>query len=89
MEQWAEANCMKFNKEKLLRSGDDNSRKCDKLGAEWLENGPVEKDLGVLNMSQLRPGGQEDQWHPGFCQKQHGHQGRDSTPLPMTGAATP
>ncbi|GAB0178410.1 mitochondrial enolase superfamily member 1 [Grus japonensis] len=50
LERWARANHMKFNKakHKVLHVGRCNHKNNYRLGREWIESSPEEKDLWVL-----------------------------------------
>jgi len=61
LENWARVKLMKFNKAKgkVLHMGQDNPKHSYRLGGEWTERSPEEKDLRVLvdeklNMTQQR-----------------------------------
>jgi len=60
LESWACANLVKFNKNKCkaLHICQGNPKHKYRLGKEWLESSPKEKDLGVLVDKKLNVAGQ-------------------------------
>lgn len=84
----AEANGRRVNKAKcqVLSCGHRNPSQCSRLGTEWLESGPAEKDMGVLAGQEWGNMSQKGQWHHSLYQQQCGqqHYGRDLPPILST-----
>jgi len=88
---------MKFNKTKckVLHIGQGNPKHKYRLGREWIERSPREKELRVLVDAELNmtvcARSPEGQPYPGLHQKQRGQQveGGDSAPLFCSGETPP
>ncbi|GAB0201659.1 triadin [Grus japonensis] len=99
LERWSRANRMKFNKAKckILHVGQRNPKHDYRLGEEWIESSPEEKDLGALvheklNMSwQCALAAQKAQPCPGLHPKRCDQQveGGDPAPLLRSGETPP
>ncbi|GAB0192417.1 cAMP-dependent protein kinase inhibitor alpha [Grus japonensis] len=89
LERWACAKLMKFNKAKckVLHMGQGNPKHNPRLGGEWIESSPEEKDLRVLAGDQHEPTmhacSPESQMGPGLHQKKCGQQVKGGEPAPL------
>ncbi|GAB0192528.1 mitochondrial enolase superfamily member 1 [Grus japonensis] len=94
-ERWARANHVKFNKAKckVLHVGWHNPKHDCRLGKEWIESSPEEKDLGVLIDEKLAvcACSPESQLCPGLHQERCDQQveGGDPAPLLHSGETPP
>ncbi|GAB0192529.1 cAMP-dependent protein kinase inhibitor alpha [Grus japonensis] len=95
LERWARANHVKFNKAKckVLHVGRRNPKHDYRLGKEWIESSPEEKDLGVLIDEKLAvcACSPESQLCPGLHQERCDQQveGGDPAPLLHSGETPP
>ncbi|GAB0185914.1 triadin [Grus japonensis] len=90
LERWARANRMKFNKAKckVLHVGWHNPKHNYRLGREWMESSPEQKDLGVLideklNMSRNHACSPGSQPCPGLRQKRCDQRVEGGDPAPL------
>ncbi|GAB0178838.1 P protein [Grus japonensis] len=81
LEEWANKNLMKFNKEKceVLHMGKHNLGVQHRLGSTWQESSSVKRDLGVLvdnklNISEQCCSSKESQQDAGLHQQGHSQQ---------------
>ncbi|GAB0182672.1 cAMP-dependent protein kinase inhibitor alpha [Grus japonensis] len=87
LERWARVNLMKFNKAKckVLCMIQGNPKHDYRLGEEWIESSPKEKDLGVLVDEKLAmcACSPESQLCPGLHQKKSDQQVEGGDPAPL------
>ncbi|GAB0185860.1 triadin [Grus japonensis] len=97
LERWAHVNRMKFNKAKckVLHVGRRNLKHDYRLGEEWIESSPEDKDFGLLideklNMNQQCSCSPESKLCPGLHQDKHDQQAKGGdSPLLLHSCETP